>query len=326
MAGSHGIYPKVLPNARIVGCDIHPEAVGFLEDMGIAAALSPTVPEQLLPEQQFDVVFALSFFTHMPKRTWARWLRSLLKHVAPGGALIFTTHGEPGLRVMSQGFQQELAFDQDGFCFMPASEQKDLSTTEYGSTATTFAHVYRELTNANARLRCFQEGGAGYQDLYVVQRQHQDRRIVYAATIVTDRVIPVVVSIRHAWIEAMVTNTGSDAWVNGDNWMRFSFGGRLFSRADSGTEAAPQREFRAPLPSLLEPGASVPVTLILDLVGLPAGEYVLSLDVVKEQHFWFADRGGTCKWLGVQLGADSFTFSAAGRPLRTDERSAQCQS
>ena len=49
-------------------------------------------PEDFRPSEQFDVVFALSFFTHMPKSTFGRWLARLPRG-PPSGQLAFTTHG-----------------------------------------------------------------------------------------------------------------------------------------------------------------------------------------------------------------------------------------
>ncbi len=61
---------------------------------GVESYLSSPVPEQLtLPSQ--DVIFAHSFFSHMPETTWARWLKALANALAPRGVLIFTTPGRP---------------------------------------------------------------------------------------------------------------------------------------------------------------------------------------------------------------------------------------
>jgi SAM-dependent methyltransferase len=306
----------LLPACRIVGSDVHPEAVEFLCRMGIAATLSARVPEEFSPGRQFDVIFALSFFTHMPKRTWARWLRALCSCLTPGGHLIFTTHGNPGLDVMRKGLQRDdLAFDADGFWFEPTSEQKDLDAAEYGSTATSFAYVYGQLINADSRLRRFQEAGAGYQDLYIAERRADTvRRVVHSAAIIVDRVQSVLATIRHAWIETTVTNTGSDPWMNSENWIRFSLGGRIYPVLDLGADRKPLREFRALLPGSVQPGESVSIPLILDLVGIPQGEYLLQLDVVKEQHFWFADQGGTCAWLDLQVDATALSFVTSRSP------------
>jgi len=51
----------------------------------VESYISSPVPEQLkLPPQ--DVIFAHSFFSHMPETTWARWLKALANALAPRGA------------------------------------------------------------------------------------------------------------------------------------------------------------------------------------------------------------------------------------------------
>jgi len=55
--------------------------------------VSRHVPEDLALGRTFDVVFALSFFSHVPEATFGRWLRALFAGVSEGGILIFTTHG-----------------------------------------------------------------------------------------------------------------------------------------------------------------------------------------------------------------------------------------
>lgn len=70
-----------LPEAAVVSCDIHPEAIRFIaEELAVGGAvLSSSVPEQLSLPEKYDVIFALSFFSHMPKATWIRWYNALYR-------------------------------------------------------------------------------------------------------------------------------------------------------------------------------------------------------------------------------------------------------
>jgi SAM-dependent methyltransferase len=179
--------PRLMPNARIVGCDIHPDAIDFLNGLGIEAFLSSTIPEEFAAKEQFDVIIALSFFTHMPRRNWSRWLCSLIKELTPSGSLIFTTSGEPALEfnngVLLEKSLEPLTLDEDGFAFTRVSEQGDLDAGEYGTTVTSFSYVYNQIIRANAKLLRFQQAGAGILDLYILQRQehdHSKRHVVEA--------------------------------------------------------------------------------------------------------------------------------------------------
>lgn len=290
---------KAFPNARVIASDIHPAAVNFMNANGTEAVPSSSIPEEFDPKQKFDVVVAISFFTHMPQRTWVRWLRSLLCCLNPGGILIFTTHGEPGLAIMSKALDRELAFDDDGFWFTPSSEQADLDNAEYGSTATSFHHVYSQAKNLGAKLLRFQEAGTGYQDLYIIQNVSSP----HAANVLAKGVEHIENSDRHVWIDVNVTNMGSASWINSTDRNDFLLGGRLY--ASSAPTQTPVREFRAFLPQRVKPGQSASVSLLLNMADLPPSKYILLVDVVKEGDFWFEDRGGACLVMEVDLPPDS---------------------
>ena len=89
----------VLPTFEITSSDIHLEANDFITaELGGKTIPSSSVPEYFDSAGEYDLVFALSFFSHMPKATWARWLGALFKALSSGGSLIFTTHGATTLR------------------------------------------------------------------------------------------------------------------------------------------------------------------------------------------------------------------------------------
>ncbi len=151
---------------NIVCSDIHPAAMHFISsEIGLETALSQTVPEQLSIGSKFDVVFALSFFSHMPDASWGRWLLKLISLVADDGLLIFTTHGR-----QSSKYFGNPPMSGEGYWFAPQSEQKDLSAEQYGSTIVAPQYVFSRLrTVPTANPLFFQEGfWWGHQDCYIV--------------------------------------------------------------------------------------------------------------------------------------------------------------
>jgi 2-polyprenyl-3-methyl-5-hydroxy-6-metoxy-1,4-benzoquinol methylase len=161
-------FPAIMPQARLTACDIHPDAVNFIrKEMGIEAILSAHEPEKLLTPRGFDVVFALSFFSHMPDATWGRWLRSLCAQLVRGGILIFTTNGMKSFPC----FGPEAKLDERGFYFLTQSEQTDLDPAQYGSTIVQYDYVYRQIGALGARLLAYEEGvWYGHQDAYILRR------------------------------------------------------------------------------------------------------------------------------------------------------------
>ena len=68
--------------------------MGFLRrQLGVRAIGSDSCPELFAATGFYAAVLALSFFSHMPLATWARWLVRLTLPLAVGGRLVFTTHG-----------------------------------------------------------------------------------------------------------------------------------------------------------------------------------------------------------------------------------------
>lgn len=157
-----------LPYVDATSCDIHPQATDFIQHvLGQRSVLSTTRPEDLDLGEKFDVVFALSFFSHMPDRTWGKWIKSLYSHLKVGGALVFTTHGTESAK-----FFPDAVLNDSGYWFKSESEQSDLSTTDYGQTIVTPEYVARTCLEhvdapiAQSKLGFWWE----HQDLYVLRR------------------------------------------------------------------------------------------------------------------------------------------------------------
>lgn len=124
-------------------------------------------PDDFNHPSRYDVVFALSFFSHMPRSTWGRWLAALYASVLPGGVLIFTTQGQ-----LSAKYFGSPPLSADGYWFGSNSEQKDLDLANYGQTIVTEDFVRREIADKlNLKTFIFREGfWWGHQDCYVVRK------------------------------------------------------------------------------------------------------------------------------------------------------------
>jgi SAM-dependent methyltransferase len=169
-ASGYGCVTRHLKNVvqflNTTACDIHKEAIDFIQQkLQTNAILSTTHPEDLKLNQEYDVVFALSFFSHMPENTSSRWLKKLASFVKKGGFLIFTTHGLVSRKLLFP----HIKFNKAGFYFNSGSEQKDISTKEYGTACTAPKYIFSEtLKIANLYPTHFHGGyWWGHQDLYV---------------------------------------------------------------------------------------------------------------------------------------------------------------
>ncbi len=136
-------------------CDIHPQANRFVSsELNLPTIQSTDLPGELQLPRSFDVIFALSFFSHMPELTWACWLKRLYDGLKVGGVLIFTTHGNKSLTHFPHA-----ELNLSGFWYESSSEQEDLKTVLYGQTITSSYYVNSRLADLDgARLLEFQEG------------------------------------------------------------------------------------------------------------------------------------------------------------------------
>lgn len=81
--------------AEFSGCDIHAESIAWA-----SADLSPPLhffvcrqaPPLAQPDQRFDLVFAMSVFTHITHE-WSRWLVELHRVLRPGGLAVISVLG-----------------------------------------------------------------------------------------------------------------------------------------------------------------------------------------------------------------------------------------
>lgn len=166
-------YAKhVLPETKWTSSDVHPKAVDFITDrIGIESFISPGKPDGWTVDRKFHVVFALSFFSHMPNALFGRWLERVFSAVEPGGIFIFTTHGAATVKMLRENGANP-TLNEAGYYWDFGTDQRDIDTNEYGTSVVTLAYTQRALSALpTAELIRFQQGfWWGHQDLYVVRR------------------------------------------------------------------------------------------------------------------------------------------------------------
>lgn len=157
-----------LPANALHVSDVVPGSVDFLrKELGVEGFYSTTVPEDLAAPRAYDAIFVLSLFSHLPRSTWSRWLCRLYSMLAPGGVLIFTTHGVRSAQLANVGLPD------DGFAFFSASESNALPGEEYGCTYTSPDFVRRSISESlgTVDVRAFTAHFWSNQDAFAVFRE-----------------------------------------------------------------------------------------------------------------------------------------------------------
>ncbi len=82
-------------SGEIHGCDLDPAAIAWCRANLDFARFEVTGAEPPLPfaAESFDLVYALSVFTHLPEEAQLRWMGELARVLGPGGRLVVSTHG-----------------------------------------------------------------------------------------------------------------------------------------------------------------------------------------------------------------------------------------
>ena len=153
---------------RVWGSDILPGAVRHIGDqLGAHAVQSAGQPEDLSPQLDgpFDVIFVSSLFTHLPERTFTRWLQALYERLDPSGLLAFSVHGETLL-------PDELELPPEGLLFGETTEIEALDTKDYGVAIVSEDFVAGAIKTATGHdtYRRLPVTLAFGQDLYLVPR------------------------------------------------------------------------------------------------------------------------------------------------------------
>ncbi len=160
---------NVMPNTEVVACDIHQAACDFhRQHLKIDAELSSLEPRLLKSSADYDIVVALSFFSHLPKRNFWPWLLKLSEFVKSDGILIFTTHGEFAHRK----FMAKVKVGWDGYGYLRDSEQFDIPLDYYIHAVTYPKFVLNAIDRLDGfeLIMQFRSIWWSLQDAYVLRR------------------------------------------------------------------------------------------------------------------------------------------------------------
>lgn len=146
--------------------EIDPAALAFQEAaFGVGTMLSPPDAASFRPGRVYDAVAASSFFSHLSEDRFGPWLEALWSAVAPGGILVFSTHGPPL-------FGGEADWSR-GIVFQPTSETARLDPSAYGTSWATpgFVEDSARRSCPGGDFHAIPFGLDGRQDLYAIARE-----------------------------------------------------------------------------------------------------------------------------------------------------------
>jgi SAM-dependent methyltransferase len=157
-----------LQNARISGTDTDAEAIEWCcthlrGEFGVNGPLPPLD----YPDESFDLIYAISVFTHLDEEFQLRWLRELRRVLKPDGLLLFSVHGPAAWGELEQADLRGL--ERRGFLFKSSSKLKGIFPEWYHTAYHSEPYVRDEIGKLFAGIDYIPEG-MGYQDLVIARK------------------------------------------------------------------------------------------------------------------------------------------------------------
>jgi SAM-dependent methyltransferase len=171
---------------RLRQCDVFEECARWCRENIDFAETEHTSVEPPLPycDEQFDLVNALSVFTHLRLDLQFKWAWEVHRVLRPGGILFATTHGRLFIPLFYQAYladaqtRELYSFGEEGlFAYRSSSGNSDQEGQVSVASAQTMEFVKRQFASFEL-LRAFPQSNlAGEQDLYIFRKPAHGRAI-----------------------------------------------------------------------------------------------------------------------------------------------------
>jgi SAM-dependent methyltransferase len=90
---------------RFFGTDYNPAGPEWARQnlTGVSFSVNQLIPPLPYPDRKFDLVYAVSVFTHLPRAIQRTWIEELHRVIEPGGILMLTLSGEGDFARLTEG-------------------------------------------------------------------------------------------------------------------------------------------------------------------------------------------------------------------------------
>ncbi len=157
------------PGQALYGTDVDAPAIGWCRrNLALAGfAVNPPLPPTLYADGMFDLVLAISVFTHLDEEPQLLWLGELRRILRPGGVLLVSLHGAHSWTALPR--QDLEALGRRGFLFKTSAKLRGIVPGWYHTAY--HSRDYAERTFARYfTLLSYREAGLGFQDLVALER------------------------------------------------------------------------------------------------------------------------------------------------------------
>lgn len=158
-------------NTKLFACDINSEMINWNKNNieNIVFDKIEYHPPTLYQNSSFDLVFAISVFTHIESSLQLNWIQEIARITKPNGVFLFTTHGTNYLEKMTNA--ELLAYNKAG-CYTISYKQKGHRMMTTYNNSQSFERMLQDYFDIVE----FYDGQknkekAGGQDLWITKRK-----------------------------------------------------------------------------------------------------------------------------------------------------------
>ena len=177
------VHPELGPGQRLWGCDVFDECVRWCQQNVEFATVVRNHLQPPLPfdDGQFDLVHAVSVFTHLRLDLQFPWAWEIYRILRPGGVLFMTLHGPHFFPVLCEAQDSHhaeiFAFGDDSLFAQVDQKVGDEDQVQF-LAAMHSPSFTRDVFAVFQHIKRFPQSTiAGGQDLYILQKPTAGRRI-----------------------------------------------------------------------------------------------------------------------------------------------------
>jgi SAM-dependent methyltransferase len=164
---------------KLTGIDIDPDNVAWCAAnlSGGAFQVCGLNPPTVLPNENFDLIYGISVFTHLGVEDQFAWLAELARVAKPGAAVLVSVHGTVAFCRADSDLHRFLAFHRDGFFNYSRCPDLDdvlpemVTSGYYKNVFHTTRYVHEQWSGDFEILAILEGTMAAHQDLVVMRRR-----------------------------------------------------------------------------------------------------------------------------------------------------------
>ncbi len=136
-------WREAQPDLAVTGADVDGAAIAWCQAHIPGSQFAATGAQPPLPfaDSRFDLICAISVFTHLDEARQDRWLTELRRVLRPGGVLLATVHGPKSWEGLPRATVRRIR--QEGIVFARTAADKGRHPDWYQTTWHTEAYVRR---------------------------------------------------------------------------------------------------------------------------------------------------------------------------------------